>query len=123
MKRDNADGYVVSDKAFTHALAVVKESLLYGLDPETMMILAKSQIKTCGENIRLVEEIKEISDLFSDIPEDVMEQDIVAAISQYDGDGQKPYSDLVCCGLRIIQRYLANREIYEEWTKGSLSEN
>ena len=96
---------------------------LYGIDAPTMLTLARSQIKTSADNIRLVEKMQEVLDMFRYVPQDLTEQDLVAAISQYDGDGAKPYCDLVYCGLDIIRRFMAKRGEYDEWRKGHLPED
>lgn len=95
---------------------------LYGIDPATMLTLAKSQVKTCADNIRLIEKMQEVFELFRYVPEDLTEQEVVSAITQYDGDGSKPYCDLVYCGLSIIRKYLKKRSEYDEWRKGNLPE-
>lgn len=95
---------------------------LYGIDPVTMLTLAKSQVKTCADNIRLIEKMQEVFELFRYVPEDLTEQEVVSAITQYDGDGSKPYCDLVYCGLNIIRKYLKKRSEYDEWRKGNLPE-
>ena len=95
---------------------------LYGIDPATMLTLAKSQVKTCADNIRLIEKMQEVFELFQYVPEDLTEQEVVSAITQYDGDGSKPYCDLVYCGLSIICKYLKKRSEYDEWRKGNLPE-
>lgn len=95
---------------------------LYGIDPATMLTLAKSQVKTCADNIRLIEKMQEVFELFRYVPEDLTEQEVVSAITQYDGDGSKPYCDLVYCGLSIICKYLKKRSEYDEWRKGNLPE-
>lgn len=95
---------------------------LYGIDPATMLTLAKSQVKTCADNIRLIEKMQEVFELFRYVPEDLTEQEVVSAITQYDGDGSKPYCDLVYCGLSIILKYLKKRSEYDEWRKGNLPE-
>ena len=87
---------------------------LYGIDPATMLTLAKSQVKTCADNIRLIEKMQEVFEL--------TEQEVVSAITQYDGDGSKPYCDLVYCGLSIIRKYLKKRSEYDVWRKGNLPE-
>lgn len=84
--------------------------------------LAKSQVKTCADNIRLIEKMQEVFELFQYVPEDLTEQEVVSAITQYDGDGSKPYCDLVYCGLSIICKYLKKRSEYDEWRKGNLPE-
>lgn len=96
---------------------------LYGVNPRTMLELAKSKVTTSADNIRLVEKMQEVFDLFRYVPEDLTEQEIVSAITQYDGDGSKPYCDLVYCGLDIIRKYLKKRSEYDEWRKGDLPEN
>lgn len=95
---------------------------LYGIDPATMLTLAKSQVKTCADNIRLIEKMQEVFELFRYVPEDLTEQEVVSAITQYDGDGSKPYCDLVYCGLSIIRKYLKKGSEYDEWRKGNLPE-
>lgn len=95
---------------------------LYGIDPSTMLTLAKSQVKTCADNIRLIEKMQEVFELFQYVPEDLTEHEVVSAITQYDGDGSKPYCDLVYCGLSIICKYLKKRSEYDVWRKGNLPE-
>ena len=99
---------------FEEVQAYRNAARLYGIDPATMLTLAKSQVKTCADNIRLSE--------FRYVPEDLTEQEVVSAITQYDGDGSKPYCDLVYCGLSIIRKYLKKRSEYDEWRKGNLPE-
>lgn len=93
---------------------------LYGVDPNTMLALAKSKIEACADNIRLVEKMQEILAMFRYVPEDLTEQELSIAISHYDGDGSKPYCDLVYYGLDIIREYLKKRSEYDEWRKGHL---
>ena len=95
---------------------------LYGIDPETMLTLAKSQIKTCADNIRLVEKMQEVLSLFKYIPQDLTEQDVSCAITCYDGNNEMPYCDLVYAGLSVLQKYLKKRSEYDEWRKGNLLE-
>ena len=96
---------------------------LYGIKPQTMLKLARSQIKTSEDNIRLIEKMQEVFELFRYVPEGLTEQEVVSAITQYDGDGSKPYCDLVCCGLSIIRKYLKKRSEFDEWRKGNLPES
>ena len=70
----------------------------------------------------LIEKMQEVFELFQYVPEDLTEQEVVSAITQYDGDGSKPYCDLVYCGLSIICKYLKKRSEYDEWRKGNLPE-
>lgn len=107
---------------FEEVQAYRNAARLYGIDPVTMLTLAKSQVKTCADNIRLIEKMQEVFELFQYVPEDLTEQEVVSAITQYDGDGSKPYCDLVYCGLSIICKYLKKRSEYDEWRKGNLSE-
>lgn len=100
-----------------------KAARLYGVDPRTMMELAKSKIKTSADNVRIIEKMQEVFELFKYIPEDLTESDLTAALIQYDGDGSKPYCDLVYCGLSIVRKYLKKRSEYDEWRKGNLPEN
>lgn len=93
---------------------------LYGVDPNTMLNLAKSKIKTSADNIRIMEKIQEILMVFDCIPENLTEKDVSSAIIHYDGDNQKPYCDLVYYGLIIIRDYLAKRREYDEWRMGNL---
>ncbi len=95
---------------------------LYGIDAATMLELAKSQIKTCADNIRIVEKIQEVLDIFKYVPDNLTELDLARATAQYDGDGSKPFCDLVFCGLDIIRRYNKKRSEYNEWRKGNLPE-
>ena len=101
---------------FEEVQAYRNAARLYGIDPATMLTLAKSQVKTCADNIRLIEKMQEVFELFR------YEQEVVSAITQYDGDGSKPYCDLVYCGLSIIRKYLKKRSEYDEWRKGNLPE-
>lgn len=96
---------------------------LYGIDPWTMLTLARSQIKTSADNIRIVEKIQEVFGLFRYVPEDLAEWEVNSAIAEYDGDGSKPYCDLVYCGLSIIRNYLKKRSEFDEWRKGNLPES
>ena len=70
----------------------------------------------------LIEKMQEVFELFRYVPESLTEQEVVSAITQYDGDGSKPYCDLVYCGLSIIRKYLKKRSEYDEWRKGNLPE-
>lgn len=96
---------------------------LYGIDANTMLTLAKSQIKTCADNIRLVEKMQEILDVFRYIPNDLTEQDVSSAIVCYDGNKDMPHCDLVYYGLKVLQKYLKKRSEIDEWRKGNLPEN
>lgn len=107
---------------FEEVQAYRNAARLYGIDPVTMLTLAKSQVKTCADNIRLIEKMQEVFELFRYVPENLTEQEVVSAITQYDGDGSKPYCDLVYCGLSIICKYLKKRSEYDEWRKGNLPE-
>lgn len=93
---------------------------LYGIDPMTMLTLAKSQIKTSANNIRIVEKMQEVLSIFDTIPSDLTEHEVSCAIASYDGDGSKPYCDLVYCGLDIIRKYMKRREEYSKWRKFNL---
>ena len=100
---------------FEEVQAYRNAARLYGIDPATMLTLAKSQVKTCADNIRLIEKMQEVFELFRYVPENLTEQEVVSAITQYDGD-------LVYCGLSIIRKYLKKRSEYDEWRKGNLPE-
>lgn len=95
---------------------------LYGVDARTMAALARSKILTTTDNIRMADMLGEVLGMFRFVPEDLTSADISAAIAQYDGDGSKPYCDLVYCGLDVLRRYLTNRSEYNEWRKGNLLE-
>ena len=110
------------DTLFKEVQTYRNAARLYGIDPATMLTLAKSQVKTCTDNIRLIEKMQEVFELFQYVSEDLTEQEVVSAITQYDGDGSKPYCDLVYCGLSIICKYLKKRSEYDEWRKGNLPE-
>lgn len=110
------------DPLFKEVQTYRNAARLYGIDLATMLTLAKSQVKTCADNIRLIEKMQEVFELFQYVPEDLTEQEVVSAITQYDGDGSKPYCDLVYCGLSIICKYLKKRSEYDEWRKGNLPE-
>lgn len=88
----------------------------YGITAPVMLELAKSQIKTCADNIRMMERLRDIYDtLFRWIPDELTEQDLMKAISQYDGDSSKPSCDTVYAALKILQELLRKREEAEEW--------
>ena len=110
------------DTLFKEVQTYRNAARLYGIDPATMLTLAKSQVKICADNIRLIEKMQEVFELFQYVSEDLTEQEVVSAITQYDGDGSKPYCDLVYCGLSIICKYLKKRSEYDEWRKGNLPE-
>lgn len=93
---------------------------LYGIDADTMLTLAKSQIKTCADNIRIVEKMQSVLSIFDDVPQDLDVQKVIETITHYDGDNSKPGCDLVYCGLRIIWDYLKERSDLDEWRKGNL---
>lgn len=93
---------------------------LYGIDPMTMLTLAKSQIKTCADNIRLMEKMESVLDMFKWVPKDLTVDEVCKAITHYDGDGSKPYCDLVYCGLDVIRKYLEERSELNEWKKSNL---
>ncbi len=93
---------------------------LYGIDPMTMLTLAKSQIKTCAGNIRLMEKMDDVLNMFKWVPEDLTANEVYKAISCYDGDGSKPYCDLVYCGLDVVRQYLKIRGELSEWRKNNL---
>lgn len=93
---------------------------LYGIDALTMLTLAKSQIKTCADNIRLMEKMQEVFELFNQVPAGLTHSELERAVCQYDGDSSKPYCDLVRCGLDIIRKYLEKRSEYDEWQKSNL---
>lgn len=90
---------------------------LYGIDAKTMLALAKSQIKTCADNIRIVEKMRSVLSMFDSVPQDLDVQDVIKTIAHYDGDNSKPGCDLVYCGLRIIWDYLKERSDLDEWKK------
>lgn len=93
---------------------------MYGVDAHTMVTLAKSQIVTCADNIRMMERIGELIKLFDYVPEDLTDFDVENAIVHYDGDGSKPYCDLVYCGLTVLRKYLKVRDQCAEWRKNIL---
>ena len=93
---------------------------LYGIDPMTMLTLAKSQIKTCADNIRLMEKMESVLDMFKWVPKDLTANEVCRAITHYDGDGSKPYCDLVYCGLDVIRKHLEVRSELNEWRKSNL---
>ena len=110
------------DTLFKEVQTYRNAARLYGIDPATMLTLAKSQVKTGADNIRLIEKMQEVFELFQSVPEDLAEQEVVSAITQYDGDGSKLYCDVVYCRLSIIRKYLKKRSEYDEWRKGNLPE-
>lgn len=58
--------------------------------------------------------------MFKYVPKDLTSDEVCRAISHYDGDGSKPYCDLVYCGLDIIREYLKVRGDLDEWKKHNL---
>ena len=81
-------------------------SELYGIDAMTMLALARSQIKTCANNIRLSERMEQYDALFDDLPRGLNERDITTAICSYDGNGSMPHCDLVWAALMAARKYL-----------------
>ena len=98
------------------------EATILRMNQERAALFEEVQVKTCADNIRLIEKMQEVFELFRYVPENLTEQEVVSAITQYDGDGSKPYCDLVYCGLSIIRKYLRKRSEYDEWRKGNLPE-
>lgn len=94
---------------------------LYGIDPMTMLTLAKSQIETCADNIRLIQKMECVLDIFKWVPNDLTVGEVCKAIIHYDGDGSKPYCNLVYCGLDIIRKYLEIRDELNKWKDIDLS--
>jgi|GEM_PF-3381199 len=84
-------------------------SELYGIDAMTMLALARSQIKTCADNIRMSEKMEEYRALFSELPSGLTKEDVTAAICAYDGNGEMPYCDLVWAALVAVRKYLKAR--------------
>ena len=82
---------------------------LYGVDAMTMLSLARSQIKTCADNIRMSEKMEEYRALFSELPDGLSREDVAAAICAYDGNGAMPYCDLVWAALVAVRKYLKAR--------------
>ena len=58
---------------FEEVQAYRNAARLYGIDPATMLTLAKSQVKTCADNIRLIEKMQEVFELFRYVPENLTE--------------------------------------------------
>lgn len=79
--------------------------------------MAKSQIKTCADNIRMMEKMQEVFELFSQVPDNLTDDELGEAFFRYDGE---PYCELVCCGIEIIRKYLKKRSEYDEWQKKNL---
>ena len=75
---------------FEEVQAYRNAARLYGIDPATMLTLAKSQVKTCADNIRLIEKMQEVFELFRYVPENLTEQEVVY------------------CGLSIIRSFSSN---------------
>lgn len=96
---------------------------LYGIDAKTMLTLARSQIKTCADNIRMSETLHKVLKCFTYVSDYLTEQEVSLAIIHYDGDGSKPFCDLVYCGLDIIRRYLDIRGDIDEWMQGDILES
>lgn len=90
---------------------------LYGVDAHTMLMLAKSKIVTCADNIRMMERMESLLKLFDYVPEDLTDHDLEMALMNYDGDGSKPYCDTVYCGLSVLRKYLKVRDDCAEWRK------
>lgn len=131
----------ISDKAKTTALAALyrvkaleselqdyqeikKEVLeyrnaarLYGVDAHTMLMLAKSKIVTCADNIHMAERMEQLLKLFDYVPESLTDKDLEMALMYYDGDESKPYCDIVYWGLSVLRKYLKVRDECAEWRK------
>lgn len=88
----------------------------YGITAPVMLELAKSQIKTCADNIRMMERLRDVYEkVYAEIPEETTGHDLVAALYEYDGDGSKSACDLVFAGLKIIQEFLGERDEAQRW--------
>lgn len=121
----------ISEKAKVTALAAlyrVKEleaevqeyrnaARLYGVDAHTMLLLAKSKIVTCADNIRMMERMEQLLKLFDYVPEDLTDRELEMALMHYDGDGSKSYCDTVYHGLSVLRKYLKVRDDCAEWRK------
>lgn len=87
----------------------------YGIDVETMLTLAKSQIKTCASNIELLEDVNKFLNLFTNLPNELPRGEIDAALVVYDGDRSKPYCDLVYIGLCIIREFYKLHDVVSKY--------
>lgn len=67
---------------FEEVQAYRNAARLYGIDPATMLTLAKSQVKTCADNIRLIEKMQEVFELFRYVPENLTEQEVVSFLKR-----------------------------------------
>lgn len=90
---------------------------LYGVDAHTMLMLAKSKIVTCADNIRMMDRMEQLLKLFDYVPESLTDKDLEMALTYYDGDGSKPYCDIVYLGLSVLRKYLKVRDDCAEWRK------
>ena len=90
---------------------------LYGVDAHTMLMLAKSKIVTCADNIRMMERMEQLLKLFDYVPESLTDKDLEMALMHYDGDESKPYCDIVYWGLSVLRKYLKVRDECAEWRK------
>lgn len=84
----------------------------YGIDARTMLSLAKSQIKTSADNIRIMERVRELA---KEIPSTLTPYELERALCEYDGDGSKAFCDLVYAGLKIIQKIQSWERENNEW--------
>ena len=76
---------------FEEVQAYRNAARLYGIDPATMLTLAKSQGKTCADNIRLIEKMQEVFELFRYVPENLTEQEVCPIC----GDDRRDHS-IIC---------------------------
>lgn len=89
---------------------------LYGIDARTMLTLAKSQIKTCADNIRITEKMQEFLSVFDVVPADLTAQELPALLSE----GGSRYGETVNCALMVLVNYLKVRDDINEWRKNHL---
>ena len=77
-----------------------------------MLSLAKSQIKTSADNLRIMERVRELA---KEVPSTLMSYELERALCEYDGDGSKAFCDLVYAGLKIIQKIQSWEQENNEW--------
>ncbi len=96
---------------------------MYGVNAETMLALAKSQIKTSAKNIEVYEDIEKLLHIFDSLPLELPNGELEAALVVYDGDRERPYCDLVWHGLKVMQAFYGLDDLVKKYKKGLVDEN
>lgn len=96
---------------------------MYGVDAETMLTLAKSQIKTSAKNIEVYEDIEKLLHVYDSLPMELPDGALEAALVVYDGDREKPYCDIVWYGLKVLQMFYRMGDLVRKYKKGRIEED